>query len=104
MTGKHTHAWEPATVPCGTCAPHPAVRCQDPACPLHAHPIDVTKYGDPRVLEVKLTAKRGELARVSDLARAVYREWQDRSQAQDTIGLELRALEQHYRQVVAVHE
>lgn len=101
---KHKHTWEPATVPCATCVPHPAVRCTDPDCPLHGHPVDISKYGDPRKIEAELASMRAQLEARAEAARVAYRQWQDSSAVQDKLGLDIRTLEEHYRQVASVHE
>jgi hypothetical protein len=99
---SHRHTWEPTTVPCAKCAPHPAVRCTDPGCPLHAYPIDITRLGDPRDIEAKITRLRETLAQHAEATRLAYQRWQECSQAQDRTGLDLRTLECHYQQVTAL--
>lgn len=100
---NHKHDWEPFGVHCDKCGRHPAVRCTDTECAQHAHPIDITKYADPRILEAKMAEKREELHAAADRTRAAYRAWQQLSDHQDALGTGLRTLEGLYREVMTAH-
>lgn len=101
----HRHRWESTTLPCDFgCETHPAVRCAAPGCPLHDNPIDITKMGDPRLIEAEWAMKMSAVRAAAEITRSAWQAYQQACLRLDRLEADMRTIEGRLRSVTGVGE